>query len=475
MSEIRMNTVLLIDDDRVSRHILSQLLTNGGWKVIEADDGESGLEQVSEHRPQVVICDLLMPRSNGFQVCRSIREMGHSFPQPRIIVSTASSYPADRLNAFEAGADEFIVKPIQPNGLLSLLESLTQPGTETEFIRRRSMKRPLNRQSDTRHSSKPKPMLADDDVQVRFWGVRGSIATPGPDTAYYGGNTSCIEVRADGEIIILDAGTGIRPLGLKLINEFKSQPMQATVLLTHTHWDHIQGFPFFIPAYNPRNQLRILGYEGARRGLETTLSSQMESPYFPISMQEMPGNIECLELKEMEFSIGKVKVQAKFVNHPGICVGYKLITSKGSIVFIPDNEPYVRLKANPGKLGPKEHADALEFARQQDQKLIDFIKDADVLIMDSQYDSTEYPRHVGWGHTCLDDTVAFAMSAAVKKLYLFHHDPGHDDEKVASMESQARELVRRQEGNLQVEAAREGTSYLLQVPMAEAAVTSAAK
>ncbi|MCD6052321.1 MAG: hypothetical protein K0Q55_3739 [Verrucomicrobia bacterium] len=451
-----MNTVLLIDDDRVTRHALSLLLTNGGWKVLEADDGESGLRVVQESMPQVVICDLLMPRSNGFQVCRSIREKGQAVPQPRIIVTTASSYPTDRLNAFEAGADEFIVKPIQPAGLIALLESLTQPGTETEFIRRRSAKRALAKPAST---DPTKPMFTGDQVRVRFWGVRGSIATPGPDTAYYGGNTTCIEVRADGEIIILDAGTGIRPLGLKLINEFKSQPMRATVLLTHTHWDHIQGFPFFIPAYNPKNQLRILGYEGARKGLLTTLSSQMESPYFPISMQEMPGNIECLELKELEFNIGQVKVQAKFVNHPGICVGYKLITSKGSIVFIPDNEPYVRLKAAPGKLGPKEHAEALEFARQQDQKLIDFIRGAEVLIMDSQYDATEYPRHVGWGHTCVDDTVAFAMTAGVKKLFLFHHDPGHDDEHIGHMEAQARDLVRRQEGTLEVEAAREGLEH----------------
>ena len=467
-----MNTVLLIDDDRVTRHILSQILTGGGWKVLEADDGEIGLQIVEQNQPQVVICDLLMPRSNGFQVCRSIREKGYSFPQPRIIVTTASSYPTDRLNAFEAGADEFIVKPIQPAGLLALLESLTQPGTETEIIRNRTVRRPINKNADAiKHDV---PMVEDGQAKVRFWGVRGSIATPGPDTAYYGGNTTCIEVRADGEIIILDAGTGIRPLGLRLINEFKSKPMRATVLLTHTHWDHIQGFPFFIPAYNPKNQLRILGYEGARRGLQTTLSSQMESPYFPISMQEMPGNIECLELKDLEFNVGKVKVQAKFVNHPGICVGYRLNTSRGSIVFIPDNEPYVRLKANPGKLGPKEHAEALEFARQQDQKLIDFIRGADVLIMDSQYDAAEYPRHVGWGHTCVDDTVAFAMSAGVKKLFLFHHDPGHDDEHIGHMEAQARDLVRRQDGTLEVEAAREGLEHELTSHVAASSTVASA-
>src|ERR1700760_1773379 len=134
--------------------------------------------------------------------------------------------------------------------------------------------------------------------RFKFWGVRGSIPTPGPDTVHYGGNTSCIEVRADDEIIILDAGTGIRPLGLALVEEFKEKPLNITLLISHTHWDHIQGFPFFLPAYNASNKLRILGYEGARAGLATTFAGQMESPYFPIALQQMPGHIMINELKE---------------------------------------------------------------------------------------------------------------------------------------------------------------------------------
>src|SRR5215470_12086495 len=164
-------------------------------------------------------------------------------------------------------------------------------------------------------------------VRIKFWGVRGSIPTPGPTTLEYGGNTSCIEVRAGGQIVILDAGTGLRLLGRELLAEFGDKPLSLTLLLTHTHWDHIQGLPFFLPVYQSNNHLRILGYEGARLGLETVLSSQMESPFFPIGLKEVPANIQIEELKDWEFALGEFKAQACYACHPGFCVGYRLSVS----------------------------------------------------------------------------------------------------------------------------------------------------
>src|SRR5438094_5382223 len=151
-------------------------------------------------------------------------------------------------------------------------------------------------------------------TRVKFWGVRGSIPTPGPTTIRYGGNTSCVEVRAAGEILILDAGTGLRLLGQQLAGEFNGQPLNLTLMLTHTHWDHIQGLPFFLPVYQPQNSIRVLGYEGARAGLATVLAAQMEVPFFPVSWSDLPGTIKIEELKKMQFSIGKVRVHAKFLN-----------------------------------------------------------------------------------------------------------------------------------------------------------------
>jgi phosphoribosyl 1,2-cyclic phosphodiesterase len=265
--------------------------------------------------------------------------------------------------------------------------------------------------------------------------VRGSIATPGATTMRYGGNTSCVEVRHGDDIIILDAGTGLRGLGQSLLQEFKKQPLNLTLLLTHTHWDHIQGLPFFGPIYNPHCRLRILGGKGARKGLVAALTGQMESTYFPVPFNKLPSNIEIEELKDFNFAIGSMLVRAQRANHPGVCVGYRLFTPDGLIAFFPDTEPRAG--------GPNRN-------------LIDFVRDADVLILDSQYDRAEYKQHTGWGHGCVDDSVALALQAGVKHLCLFHHDPDHDDRRMDELVKHARKLVAKRKAKLKVDAAREG-------------------
>jgi len=428
--------VLIIDDDADYRALIGEVLQMEGWQVLQAPDGEAGLEAVSRERPDVVLCDLLMPRSNGFLVCRKIRG-DFTLRHTKIIVTSGRDYDSDRLAAREAGADEYLTKPIKPYDLLALIARLTD---ETTIITQHSVARPL---------SPPKP------AWLKFWGVRGSIPSPGPATVRYGGNTTCVEVRANNEIIILDGGTGLRPLGRELLAEFKDQPLNVTLLLTHTHWDHIQGLPFFTPIYQPRCRLRILGFEGARRGLVNVLTGQMESPYFPVPFGELPGNIEVDELKDLDFPVGNVRVQAWFANHPGICVGYRIQTDQGTIVFFPDNEPHCRYD-EAGQPQPTRNDASLEYARSQEAKLIEFIRDAAVVILDAQYDRAEYERHVGWGHGCVDDVVMLAIKAQVKQLFLFHHDPDHDDAKLDAMLARARQIVAQHKSPLLVDHAVEG-------------------
>ena len=426
-----MKTVLIIDDDADCRRVLAAVLSQEGWQIFHASNGDEGIEMARQHRPTVVLCDLLMPRVNGFKVCQELRA-DSTMRQTGIVVTSGRNFDSDRRAAMEAGADDYLPKPVKPLDLVAALKRFDvnhiPPAPE----------KPV--EIATRISGTPR---------LKFWGVRGSTPAPGPDTVKYGGNTSCIEIRAKGELIILDAGTGLRLLGKQLAEEFKDQPLNMTMLLTHTHWDHIQGLPFFWPVYQPQNRLRILGFEGARHGLSSVLSSQMESPYFPVALRELPANLQIEELKEMKFTIGRVRVEACFANHPGICVGYRLWTGEASVAYFPDNEPHYVADSADAKA-------TAEYAQGQERRMISFLRGVDILIMDAQYDRAEYEQHRGWGHACLDDVVALALKAEVKKLFLFHHDPDHDDEKIAEMAEYARKLVKALNGKMLVDAAREG-------------------
>src|SRR5438445_1135732 len=434
------SSVLIIEDDDDSRQAIAKLFARADWKVFEAADGDSGVELALRNRPEVILCDLLMPKSNGFQVCRTIRQ---KLQPTKIIVVSGRDYAVDRASALEAGADEFLLKPITWEVLRESIDRLLTP----------IPKRPRATASAEELGSAP--------PRIKLWGVRGSLPVPGPATNRYGGNTSCVEVRADGEIIVLDAGSGIRLLGLALDNEFGSRSMKLTLLISHTHWDHIQGLPFFTPAYNQKNLIRVLGYEGARAGLATILASQMETPFFPVSLRELPSHLAIEELKEMEFQIGKVEVHSRFANHPGICAGYRLFTSSGSIAYFPDNEPYEQLKLQLASRDGISEDEARDFATAERKKMVEFIQGSDLAILDTQYTDEEYTKHVSWGHSSLSSVVALALDADVRQLLLFHHDPNHDDQMIDKMVEHARALVAKSGKPLEVEGAREGAEILL--------------
>jgi phosphoribosyl 1,2-cyclic phosphodiesterase len=309
------------------------------------------------------------------------------------------------------------------------------------------------------------PPLVAGPTSIRFWGVRGSIPSPGKETSVYGGNTSCVEVRVGDQIIILDAGSGIRRLGQALIKEVTETGLTVTMLITHTHWDHIQGFPFFVPAYHPRVNVRILGYEGAVHGLRAALFEQMQTAFFPVGLERIANHLNFEEMDEMQFDLGgAVKVRTIYANHPGICLGYRLSTPNGDIVYLPDHEAYERCERERQKAERDNSGPGLEYAHREDEKVIEFLRDAEVVIADSQYDAVEYAARRGWGHTCADDTALLAARAGAKRIYLFHHDPDHDDAKIESMVAHARHAVAETGSTIQVNAAREGETVRLDSP-----------
>jgi phosphoribosyl 1,2-cyclic phosphodiesterase/ActR/RegA family two-component response regulator len=450
-----MKSALFIEPDRAARASLALALEKAGWQTHQADDAESGLQIAARHHPQVLVCAVHLSGQNGFQVCRAMREAGYLASPARIILVSASEYAIDRLSAVEAGADDFWIKPLSLEHIEGRLDRLR------ETDRGRAPVPKVAFGSVGPQAAVPfRPPQPAATTLVRFWGVRGSIPVPGPDTAFYGGNTACVEVRAGGRIIILDGGSGIRPLGTALMNEARGLGVECDILISHMHWDHIMGLAFFAPGYDPQSRIRIFGFPNAERGLHETLAMLMRSPYFPIDWRQLPSQIEVHELPAPSLQLGSTRVQAAWMNHPGICAGYRLDTIHGSVAYLPDHEPFQRYVAT---VAGGRHADdpRLEFAAEQNARLRRFIQDCDLLIVDSQYDSREYPEYVGWGHGCAADAVNLALSAGVRQVCLFHHDPSHDDSHLTRMAREAQEAADRAGGKLVVHCAREGLEIAL--------------
>jgi diguanylate cyclase (GGDEF)-like protein len=290
-------------------------------------------------------------------------------------------------------------------------------------------------------------------MQVRFWGTRGSIPTPGPGTAHYGGNTSCVEVRTDdGNIFVLDCGTGIRELGLSLLED-ATRPPRIHILIGHTHWDHIQGFPFFTPVFIPGTEINIYAPLGFQRSLEDAMSGQMQYSYFPVKLQDLASRIHYTELDEGFFRIGDCLVETQYLNHTAPTIGYRLTEGPTSVAYVTDHEPYWK------STGTDFHQ---PFQHPGDQRHIDFIRNADLLIHDAQYSDEEYKAKVGWGHSPIGYVGAVAVAAGVGRIALTHHDPTHNDTWVKDAETQLRETLAKENPELEVFAAAEGMELVVE-------------
>src|SRR5437867_5246804 len=299
------------------------------------------------------------------------------------------------------------------------------------------------REFNAERRSAARAMIGLTAMQIRFWGTRGSIAAPGPTTARYGGNTSCVEVRAaDGTVIILDCGTGARELGIHLAQTMP-QPMRLHLFIGHTHWDHSQGFPFFVPAFLPGSELNIYAPMGFQRGLEEAMAGQMEYAYFPVKLRDLRSRIHFTELDEGFFRVGDVLVETQYLNHTAPTVAYRMTSDGATIAYATDHEPFW---SAPGRVS--QHPG--------DERHIAFLKGANLVIHDAQYTVDEYRDKVGWGHSSLEYAVDVALAAGVERLVLFHHDPAHDDTILEQMEIAARAQVARRGQALDVLAGREG-------------------
>jgi CheY-like chemotaxis protein len=270
----------------------------------------------------------------------------------------------------------------------------------------------------------------------------------------YGGNTSCVEVRTDaGTLIMLDCGTGAHGLG-QVLATAGPQPVHGHLLITHTHWDHIQGFPFFAPLFVPGNAWDIYAPGGLGNRLEETLAGQMEYAYFPVTLEQLGATIHYHELVEGVFDLGEAHVTARYLNHPGLTLGYRVQAGGVVLVYATDHEPHA---CPPLEESSQSGAGFPVLpVHREDQGHIEFLRGADLVIHDAQYTAAEYPQKVGWGHSPVEYAVDVALAAGVKRLALFHHDPTHDDDMLDHLVGVCRQRVAACHGALEVFAAAEG-------------------
>jgi phosphoribosyl 1,2-cyclic phosphodiesterase len=284
-------------------------------------------------------------------------------------------------------------------------------------------------------------------LTLTFWGTRGSVPAPGASTAYYGGNTPCVELRTStNALLILDAGTGIRHLGRQLLESARDTPIVAEILLSHAHWDHIQGLPFFAPLFQEGHEFTIRGAPEALSGIEHALRAQMAQAVFPVSFDAYRAQVHFRALGEVEQGDGYA-LTTHPLRHPGGATGYRITggnPSAPALVYISDNE-----------LGQAEgYASAPEWR----DALVSFARGASLLVHDAMYTAEEYERHRGWGHSRYEDVVDLAIDAGVQRLVLFHHHPERSDSALSERVAACQQRVREKGARLEVRAATEGTT-----------------
>jgi phosphoribosyl 1,2-cyclic phosphodiesterase len=396
--------ILIVDDDAQLAKVVTAYLRVAGYEVRSVNDGSAAMAEIASFKPAVVITDLMMPGMPGAVLLAAIRGE-RSLDDVKVIVYSAKNFEYDYRSSLEAGADAYLVKPVGNQKMLDTISGLLTSA-----------------------------------MKLTFWGTRGSTPRPGKHTVKYGGNTSCVSLEMTRDrLFVFDAGTGIIDLGRSLAAGKKRR--KVNLFISHPHWDHIQGLPYFQPLYQQGYEVVVHGTRQGKLTLREVIAGQMETVYFPVAVKEFASHVYYKELAEGDFEVDDLQMRAISLHHPGMTLGY-LVKGPGgkSVAYLTDNE----LALNGDEHGRK--------------RLVAFAAGADVLIHDAHYLDDEYPRYVGWGHSCLSEVLKLAAEAKVKRLYLYHHDPYHDDEIVAAKEAFGRKFFAERGLEIECLAAAEGHS-----------------
>ena len=295
------------------------------------------------------------------------------------------------------------------------------------------------------------------NAYLRFWGVRGSYAAPFASHLNVGGNTSCVEIRADNHILICDAGTGIIPFGNELLQQ--NDVRELLIILTHYHWDHVCGLPFFVPAFIPDFKVSFFGPGDDSAEIKKHVSAQMRAPYFPVGTESWLANINYIAPHGEGLKHGPISIEYSNVHHPGTTYGYRIKVNGKTVIYISDNEcNFIEksVRQRRSELNEEEQTLYDDMIQEEHQSELDLIQNADILIHDAQYTPEDYEKKRGWGHSCYIDTINMAIDAGVKELYLYHHDPNYDDDAINVIYQHAQKIIKEKNSPLKCHIAKEG-------------------
>lgn len=397
---------LIIDDNQDYINLTKYVFEKAGYSATIMASSVDALEKIIELQPDCVLSDLVMPTLDGLELYKKIRSIPN-IKQPTFIIVSGKVYDFDRDRAFEIGVDGYLTKPYEPKKFIQdVLE------------------------------------IMDQKMHVQFWGVRGTFPVPGKETVNYGGNTNCVSLALPkNQFFIFDGGTGIRALSNYLLVQ-KKLPISAKIFITHFHWDHINGIPFFVPFYLKGNEFEIYAPKQINQSVDELLFSQMNNVYFPVTRKEFSAKISFHELTEEYFEINDIKISTIFLNHPGNCLGYRIEYKNKIFCYITDNELYL--------------LDSPYYKEFELDRLVQFIFNSDIVIMDSTYSDHEYHKKINWGHSCVSRVVDICNKAKVKLVCLYHHDPDEIDADIDKKLNQANTLLQELHSETRCIAPHEG-------------------
>jgi phosphoribosyl 1,2-cyclic phosphodiesterase/ActR/RegA family two-component response regulator len=408
-------TILFISPSEHCQKGLIDTFNKNGYTLLFSENEEEGLKVLSSKKPNLIFVPLLLGSTHGISILKKTRNMPGG-EKIGVVITKGKALIQDYNVAINCGANYYLAKPCTPDLALALAEQFFDKGLKPA---------PFPDIIPSYAEGKPFiPIPEKKSSYIKFWGTRGSIPVSGLDYYNYGGNTSCLEIHDEDNIIIIDAGTGIRPLG----NEILSHPQtkHLHLLISHTHWDHIIGFPFFTPVYIPGYTIDIHAPRGFGKNVEELFTGMLDHDYFPVRLDEMQSTFNFNVLSETQvLKIGNIEIFNTYAIHPGATLCFKIKSPKHTIGYCTDNEILVGYQGHPNDIDI-DHPDLQPY-----KYLIDFYKDCDIIIHEAQYSPEEYKNKIGWGHSSITNAMILMQHLNAKEWIITHHDPSHNDKALS--------------------------------------------